>query len=156
MPFYFFNAKQATGMPCYGKRGLYLHYAVSALTTISLSPLNSEAASLILLCNSTSLDSLTVLWRCFWFIVVFVWMWQARFVSNSLVVGIWRDMWLVGQIRGGSLPGYKHSASTINGPTLNQLSRQKPVFMFINSGLSFVWIQFPGWRHWRRRIWSTD
>lgn len=51
---------------------------------------------------------------------------------------------VVGQIRYGSLPGYKHSESTINGPMQNQLSRQKPVFTFINSGSSFVWIQFPG------------
>lgn len=41
---------------------------------------------------------------------------------------------VVGQIRDGSLPGYKHSESTINGPTLNQLSRLKPVFIFINRG----------------------
>lgn len=54
--------------------------------------------------------------------------------------GIWRHRWLVGQIRDGSLPGYKHSASAINGPTLNQLCRQKPVFIFINTGSSFVWV----------------
>lgn len=47
--------------------------------------------------------------------------------DNPLVqrqaVRLWRDRWLVGQIRDGSLHGYKHSANTINGPTLNQLSR---------------------------------
>lgn len=37
---------------------------------------------------------------------------------------------LAGQFRAGSLPGRKHSVSTINRPTLNQLKRQKPVFIF--------------------------
>lgn len=64
--------------------------------------------------------------------------------DNPLVqrqaVRLWRDRWLVGQIRDSSLHGYKHSANTINGPTLNQLSRQKPVFIFINTGPSFVWV----------------